>query len=263
MLWNEDRPNLIGVVHLLPTPGAPRYAGDFEAILESAAKDAKALAEGGCDAIVVENFGDTPFYRESVPPETIASLALATSEVKRSAAGLPVGVNVLRNDARAALGLAAVCDAAFVRVNVHVGAAVTDQGIIQGDAATTLRERARLCPNTQVLCDVHVKHASPLGDVSIEDSALETLGRGGADAVIVSGTGTGAPVDASELARVRERIGSGRILIGSGLNEGNASELLAIADGAIVGTALKFDGDVSKPVDSSRVERLARFFRAS
>jgi membrane complex biogenesis BtpA family protein len=156
--------------------------------------------------------------------------------------------------------LGAATAARFVRVNVHTGAAVTDQGVIEGRAAETLRERARLCPGVAILADVHVKHAVPLGGGGIEDAALDTLKRGLADALIVSGAATGSPPDARTIAAVRKAVGGAPILVGSGLDARNARSLLARADGAIVGTALKRDGKVAEPVDVERVERVRKLF---
>jgi hypothetical protein len=253
-----ERPLLIGVVHLAATPGSPGYSGSMEPLLSRAAEDARALARGGCDALIVENFGDVPFHKRRVPAETIAALALAVERVREAAGALPLGINVLRNDARSALGLCAATGAAFIRVNVHTGAASCDQGLIEGDAARTLRERARLCPGVEILADVHVKHATPLGSETIAQAAEETLGRGLADALIVSGRATGAAPDSDDLARVREVVQALRapLLIGSGLNAANAHELMRHADGAIVGTALKRDGRVEAPVELARVQTM-------
>jgi hypothetical protein len=253
----------IGVVHLPATPGAPRYSGDRRAILRRATDDARALIAGGVDAIVVENFGDAPFFAEHAPAETLASLALAIDAVQQLAGDMPIGVNVLRNDARAALGLAAATGARFVRINVHIGAAVTDQGLIQGRAAETLRERERICPGVALLCDVHVKHATPLGRESLADAARDTLLRGLADALIVSGSATGAAPDPEHLREVHAAAPGAPLLVGSGFDERNARKLLAHASGAIVGTALKKGGVVGERVDSERVKHLREFFDAS
>jgi len=249
------RPLLVGVVHLLPLPGAPRHGGSLAPVLEAARRDAAALAVG-CDAVVVENFGDVPFHPRRVPAETVAAMALALAAVGEELGDLPLGVNVLRNDAAAALGLCAATGASFLRVNVHTGAAVTDQGLIEGEADRTLRERARLAPGAALLADVHVKHASPLGREPIGRAALDTLERGLADAVIVSGHGTGSSPDLDTLAEVRAAVGRRPVLIGSGLSAENAAGLLEHADGAIVGTCLKEDGRVERPVDPTRVRRL-------
>jgi membrane complex biogenesis BtpA family protein len=189
-------------------------------------------------------------------------MAAAVRVAHEAAPGPFLGVNVLRNDARAALGLCAACAADFLRVNVHVGAAVTDQGVIEGRAAETLRERGRLAPRALILADVHVKHAVPLGNGDLGDAAVETHERGLADALIVSGRATGAEAELQDLVRVRERVPAAPLLLGSGVTAHNARAMLAHADGAIVGTWLKAGGDVSAPVERDRVARLRDAFDA-
>ena len=254
-LFSTDRRTLIGVVHLGALPGSPGVTGDPSEVLEHARVDAERLAKGGADAIIVENFGDTPFHAGSVPSETIAAMALAVRCVREAAEGLEVGVNVLRNDARGALGICAATGASFLRVNVLCGAAATDQGVITGDAANLLRERSRIAPKVRIFADVHVKHATPIGETSLVESAAETVERGGADAVILTGSRTGHPPDTAELVSVRERVGDHPILVGSGLDVGNARALLEHASGAIVGSSLKEAG-VHSPIDLERVAAL-------
>jgi membrane complex biogenesis BtpA family protein len=252
-----ERPFLIGVVHLLPTPGSPGHDASGQAWLERAGQDARALVAGGCHGLIVENFGDTPFFPDRVPAETIASLALALRTVIGLAQGKPVGINVLRNDARAALGLCAATGASFLRVNVHTGAMLTDQGLIEGRAAQTLRKRQHLNLQTPILADVHVKHAVPLGALSLAEAARDAVQRGHADALVVSGSATGSPADVRDLETVREAVGPGTpILVGSGCTLDNVGPCLDWADGLIVGTALKRDGNVHEAVDEDRVRSL-------
>lgn len=251
---------LIGVVHLPPMPGDPAHReGGFDAVLASARRDAHALAEGGADAIVVENFGSAPFPKgtpeQPTPPHQIAALALAVSACR--ALGLPVGVNVLRNDARSAIGIAAAAGASFVRVNVHVGAYVTDQGLIEGRAFETLRYRRELGAGVAILADVRVKHATPLAPVPVATEVEDCVRRGLADAVVVTGTGTGKPVSKGLLTEIAAAAGAHPVLIGSGLDPDRAVELCPLADGAIAGTWIKEHGDVRAPVDPSRVRQLA------
>jgi len=256
------RPLFVGVVHLLPTPGSPRYDGSTGRAVSRACEDARALAENGCDAILVENYGDFPFFPAGVPPETIAALTLCASAVIGVARSLPVGVNVLRNDARSALGICAATGASFVRVNVHAGVAATDQGILEGRAHETLRERARLCPRVAILADAHVKHATPLGRETLAQAVRDLAVRALADVVIVSGPATGVPPSVAELREAREAAGGTPVLVGSGLSPENAPELLRHADGAIVGTALERDGRTGEPVEVARVQRMRRAFDA-
>src|SRR4051812_44254185 len=152
---------VIGMVHVAALPGAPAYGGSMRAIVDTALRDALALRDGGCDAIAFENFGDRPFFKGSVPAETIAGLTRVISEVVAEVK-LPFGVNVLRNDALSAIAIAAATGAAFIRVNVHAGAMLTDQGIIEGRAAESLRLRAAIAPGLLIFADHMVKHAMPL-----------------------------------------------------------------------------------------------------
>src|SRR6266542_325886 len=160
------------MVHLKPLPGAPLVGGSLDAVIDAALRDARAIASGGADGIIVENFGDRPFFATRVPPETIAAMTRAIVEIA-AAVRLPLGVNVLRNDARAALAIAAAVGASFIRVNVHTGAMVTDQGIIEGDAAETLRYRTRIAADVAIFADTHVKHATPLANVDVVQSAKD------------------------------------------------------------------------------------------
>jgi membrane complex biogenesis BtpA family protein len=252
---------IIGMVHVAALPGAPLYGGSMRAIVDAALRDARALRDGGCDAIAFENFGDRPFFRDRVPAETVAALTRVIVEVVGEV-GMPFGVNVLRNDASSAIAIAAATAAAFIRVNVHTGAMLTDQGIIEGRAAETLRMRAALAPDVLIFADHMVKHAAPFVAMDEIQAAKDLRHRGLADAVIVSGAETGAEPDRGSFARVREALRDAPILIGSGLTDANAGTF-ADADGAIVGTSIKIDGRVDAPVDPDRVKRLvAAFTRA-
>jgi membrane complex biogenesis BtpA family protein len=179
----------------------------------------------------------------------------------REAIGLPIGFNVLRNDGRSGLALCASCGGSFIRVNVLTGAMLTDQGLIEGDAYTIMRVRRQLCPDVAVLADVHVKHAVPLANWPLEQAARDTLERGLADGLIVSGTGTGLATDPADVATVRRACPQARILVGSGTTLENVAGLLPYVDGVIVGTSLKRSGRVEEAVDSARVAALAKTLR--
>jgi hypothetical protein len=252
---------VIGMVHLPPLPGAPRFDGDRDALRDRAVADAETLESGGVDAIVVENFGDAPFYPDSVPAHVVASMTDLVGRVAR-AVDLPVGVNVLRNDATAALSVAAAVDADCIRVNVHTGARVTDQGVVEGKAHETLRLRDRLdADDVSILADVDVKHSAPLAAHEFDAEAVaEGVERGLADGLVVSGVGTGHAVDLDHLREVvarRDRLDTGvPVLVGSGVTSDSVGEILDVADGVIVGTALKEDGVTTNPVDEQRVRDL-------
>jgi membrane complex biogenesis BtpA family protein len=247
------------MVHLRALPGAPLFDGSLDGVMDAALADARAICDGGAAGIVFENFGNRPFVRGRVGAVTIAAMTRVIAEVAR-AVHLPFGVNVLRNDPHAALAIAAATGAAFIRVNVHTGVMFTDQGIIEGEAAETLRMRAALAPHVLVFADHLVKHATPPPGVDVVQSAKDLRLRGLADGVIVSGSETGAACDPERLALLRDAIDA-PLLIGSGLTAGNC-HTYADADGAIAGTSIKRDGDVDAPVDVRRVEQVVTAFRS-
>jgi membrane complex biogenesis BtpA family protein len=253
-----DSRSVVGMVHLEPLPGAPRFDGDREAIRERALADARALAAGGVDGVLVENFGDAPFYPESVPAHVVASMTDVVGRVVE-AVDLPVGVNVLRNDAEAALSVAAATGASFARVNVHAGARVTDQGVIEGRAHETVRLRSRLDTEVKIVADVDVKHSAPLGQSRpLDESIDDVVTRGLADAVVVSGKGTGHAVETDRLERAAAACARHDIplVVGSGVTPETVADCLERADCVVVGTALKLDGETTNPVDEERVRAL-------
>ncbi len=244
--------SLIGVIHLPALPGSPNHTG-MDAVLERAMSDARILVEAGFNALIIENFGDQPFSATDVGPATIAGMARTIDRIAQIT-NVPLGVNVLRNDAMAALGIASATSASFIRVNVHTGVMVTDQGMIEGQAAKTLRYRKLLGKRVCVLADVHVKHAVPLGQQDLGDAAKETAYRGMADGLIISGVATGSPTDPRDIDVVRNAVPDRRLFVGSGVTHETVGELLGKTGGVIVGTALKQDGITVNPVDPDRAK---------
>jgi membrane complex biogenesis BtpA family protein len=251
----------IGVVHLPPLLGSPRWSGDMGRVLEQAQREAQALEGGRANGIIVENFGDAPFRIGRVEPDTVAALTLAVDRV-RQVVSVPVGINMLRNDAASALAVAAATGAQFIRVNIHYGIMAADEGLVEGEAYATLRHRQALGANVKILADVLVKHAVPLGPVDLALMARETAYRGLADGLIVTGPVTGQPASARDVATVRHAVPDRLLLVGSGVDLDNAHQLLEHASGAIVGTSLKRDGIVSNPLDPERVRRMAEAIHA-
>ena len=245
-------PRLVGMVHLRPLPGSPGFKGDFDPVAQAAVTDATVLADAGFPALLVENFGDAPFFAGRVPPETIASMAVAVVAV-HEAVGLPFGVNVLRNDGLAALAIAAVVGGRFVRVNVLTGVMHTDQGPIVGEAAVLQRRRAQLSPEVEIWADVMVKHATPPPEIDLAQAVTDTVERGLADAIIVSGARTGTGPSLEDLKTVRSTVPKGtRLVVGSGASVANLGDLAELADTVIVGSSLKTEGDPRRPVDKDR-----------
>jgi uncharacterized protein len=251
---------VIGMVHLAPLPGAPLYGGAMQEVIDSAVRDAEAIAAGGGDAVMIENFGDRPFRKERADPETVSAMSVIAAEVSR-AVKIPFGVNVLRNDGLSALAIAAATGASFIRVNVLVGAMLADQGVLEGDAASITRRRSELrLEQVGIFGDYLVKHAAPLADYHPLQLARDLRHRGLADVIVVSGRETGDAADTGRLEMVRGATDA-PIVIGSGLTAQNAANYAPLSDGAIVGTALKVGGSVDARVDRGRVAAVVESFK--
>ena len=242
---------LVGMVHLLPLPGSPGWAGSISAILDAARRDAEALVRGGCDALIVENMGDLPYLNGEIYPETVAAMTRATALV--TDLGLPTGVQALAGANREALGIALAAGASFIRAEAFAYGHVADEGWMDAGAGELLRHRANLRAPVQVWADIQKKHAA---HALTSDLTLEELCHGaefcGAEAVIITGSRTGQEPDLDHVERARSA--GLPVLIGSGVTAANISSYSGVADAVIVGSALKVDGNWRNPVDQARVE---------
>lgn len=245
-MFAAGRKTIVGVLHLPRLLGQEGFAG-LPAVTRGALDDARALEDNGVDALLVENFADTspgPF----VDAATVACLTHVVAAV-RAAVRLPVGVNVLPNDYRAAFALARTCELAFVQLDVLVDAVRTDYSYsdappfdVRVDLADLAATRARLCADGVALWGtVQPKHYALLEPCPLEGSIARAAGAG-AQAVVVTGPATGTAPDAARLARARRAAGDLPLVVGSGLDARNARALLEHVDGAIVGTALRAPG---------------------
>lgn len=249
------RPAVIGVIHLLPLPGSPSPSPGLERVSERALSDAKTLASGGVDGIIIENYGDAPFSAGQADPFTVASMTTLAYRIRSEHPNLKLGLNVLRNDGLSALGIAAATCADFIRVNVFIGTTATDQGIIQGESRALHLERNRIRSSVKFAVDVNVKHGTPLQDQPTEEAADDVFHRAKADAVIVTGRGTGHKTSIDELKRVRATLPNAPLWVGSGVQPNQISHLVGVADALIVGSWFR-GGDLTAPVQATRVRSL-------
>ncbi|MEB3212019.1 MAG: BtpA/SgcQ family protein [Leptolyngbyaceae bacterium] len=253
---------MIGVVHLQPLPTSPRWGGSLAAVMGRAEQEATALASGGVDGIIVENFFDAPFAKDRVDPSVVSAMSLIIQRLMNLIT-LPIGINVLRNDALSAMAIASCVKAQFIRVNVLTGAMATDQGVIEGNAHQLLRYRRELGSDVKILADVLVKHARPLGSPNLTTAVHETIDRGLADGVILSGWATGSPPSLEDLELARSAAGSTPVFIGSGATWENIPQLMQAADGVIVSSSLKRHGRIEEPIDPIRVSQFVEAMRRS
>lgn len=253
---------IIGVVHLLPLPTSPRWGGSLKAVIDRAEQEATALASGGVNGIMVENFFDAPFTKSQVDPAVVSAMTLVIQRLMNLVT-LPIGINVLRNDAQSALAIATCVKAQFIRVNVLTGVMATDQGIIEGQAHQLLRYRRELGSDVKILADVLVKHARPLGSPNLTTAVQDTIERGLADGIILSGWSTGSPPNLEDLELATAAANGTPVFIGSGANWENISTLMQAADGVIVSSSLKRHGRREQPVDPIRVSQFVEAVRRS
>jgi len=247
---------LIGAVHVAALPATPRSALPVARIAEQAASDARAYADAGLQAVIVENMHDRPYLRGAVGPEIVAAMTLVVAAV-RAAVAVPVGLQILAAADREAIAVAHAAGAAFVRVESFVYAHVGDEGLHQSNAAELLRYRRAIgADGVRVFADVKKKHSAHAltADVDVADiaHAAEFFL---VDGVIVTGTATGRPADPEDVRRVRAAVHL-PVLVGSGIDAHNLASF-GDADGYIVGTSLKHDGDWTRPVDPVRARALA------
>ena len=252
---------LIGMLHLRPLPGAPRYvpAEGMTAVLDQAVSEARMLEECGFDGVIIENGWDIPFVKpEDVGPETVAALAVVADRV-RQAIDLPIGVNCLANAVHASIAVAAAAGAAFVRANQWVNAYIANEGFVEGRAGSVTRYRHGVgADHVTVWADVQVK----LGSHSLTaDRPLSEQARDAAwfdaDALIVTGSRLADPPAQDDLRVVREATALS-VVAGSGVRSDNLAAILEYADAAIVGSSLK-EGDVwYGPMSKEAVTDMAR-----
>lgn len=231
-------------------------------MINRAEQEATALASGGVDGIIVENFFDAPFPKDHVDPAVVSAMSLIIQRLMNLIT-LPIGINVLRNDALSAMAIASCVQAHFIRVNVLTGAMATDQGVIEGNAHQLLRYRRELGSDVKILADVLVKHGRPLGSPNLTTAVQETIDRGLADGVILSGWATGSPPTLEDLELATAAANGTPVFIGSGATWENIPKLMKAANGVIVSSSLKRHGRIEEPIDPIRVSQFVESMRRS
>jgi uncharacterized protein len=252
-IFDNSQP-VIGVVHLLPLPTSPRWGGSLKHILDRAEQEATALASGGVHGIIIENFFDAPFTSGRVDPAVISAMTLVVQRIMQMV-DVPVGINVLRNDALSAMAIAACVGAKFIRVNVLTGVMATDQGIIEGNAYELLRYRRELGCDVKIFADVLVKHAHPISVPNLTLAIHDAIHRGLADGIILSGFTTGDAPTHKDLQEAAIACRDIPFLVGSGATVANIAQLLKYANGVIVSSSLKRNGQIQQSIDPNRVSQ--------
>jgi membrane complex biogenesis BtpA family protein len=248
-----QRKPVIAMVHLGAMPGTPLHdaAGGVDAILRAAEADLEALQAAGVDAVMFGNENDRP-YELKVDAATTATMAHVIGRL-RDRITVPFGVNVLW-DPLATMALAAATGAAFVR-EIFTGAYASDMGLWSPDAGAARRYAARLgIGDIVTLYNVSAEFAGSLDPRPLPDRARSAVFSSVPDAVLVSGAITGEAARMEDLEAVKRVLPSTPVLANTGVKHATVAEVLRIADGCIVGSALKHDGDTWAAVDPERAK---------
>ncbi len=246
--------SVIGMVHVGALPGTPKNSQSIEKIIADAVADAVILEEGGVDAIMIENMHDRPYLNRIVGPEVVAAMTAVACNIRQKVT-LPLGIQVLAGANKEALSIALTAGFDFIRAEGFVFGHLADEGMMNSDAGELLRYRKQIgAEHIRIFTDVKKKHSSHSisGDISIEETAKAAeffL----TDGVIVTGAATGEKASVNDVKAVKNAV-KVPVLIGSGIDEYNIGDYWEFADGFIVGSYFKTEGNWQNEVELKRVQ---------
>lgn len=250
----HKRKAVIAMAHIGALPGTPLYDdhGGMARLVDDVRKDILALQEGGVDAIMFGNENDRPYVFDA-PKSGVAAMTAVISAVKPDLT-VPFGVNYLWDPA-ASVSIAVATEAKFVR-EIFTGVFASDMGVWEPKAAEAVQLRRNLArPDLKLLFNINAEFADSLDRRSIGLRARSAAFSSLADAILVSGPLTGQPIEGSHLREVREAVGDMPVFANTGVTIDNIPEILNFADGCVIGTHFKVDGNTWNAVDPERVKR--------
>lgn len=244
---------MIGMVHLKSLPGSYGHKLSMDEIFEQAYQDLKALQEGGIDAAIIENYFDSP-YQDNLSTITLISYVSIFSRLKEKAT-IPLGVNIQYTNGVEEMETAYLCGADFIRSETFMETRYAGFGVMQPQAAKLHNSRKSLRADVCILADIHVKYTFPIVQQSLEYTIQESIASG-ADAIILTSIKSGESPSLEDLSLYRKLAGNFPIVLGSGIRPDNVKKFMREGNAAIVGTAVKQNGDICKPVMKNQVKTL-------
>ena len=235
-----------------PLPGDPGYGGGrgMEQVITHVRHDLAVLQAGGVDGVMFSNEASQP-YLTHVEPITVAAMARVVGEVLPDI-HVPFGVNVLW-DAMASIDLAVAVDAAFVR-EIFTGVYASDFGLWDTNCGAVIRHQHALgAHGVGLLFNIVPEAAAYLAPRAVADIARSTVFNARPDALCVSGLTAGVEASREVLVQVKQAVPDTVVLANTGVRLSTVADILRIADGAIVGTSLKRDGNIWNAADPERV----------
>lgn len=234
-IFKKDNNIVIGALHFPPLLGFADFAG-YKHALKYALADLKAFEAGGVDGIFIEN--NYGLSKEKIDSSVAVAMGYLIGEIRKHTK-LPLGASVLWNDYEVAFSLAHTYDLQFIRIPVFVDTVEPYCGIITGNPKHVKATQKLLkAEDVAIFADILVKHSKHISTHSLDVAAKKAI-KAGADAVIVTGDWTGQSPTVETVSKLRKKIDSFPILIGSGVDTTNVKNLFTAANGAIVSTSLK------------------------
>lgn len=250
----SKRKAVIAMAHIGALPGSPLYDADggMDKLVDEVVGDIERLQTGGVDAIMFGNENDRPYLLKATPESLAAMTAVVTAA--KAALMVPFGVNYLW-DPTASVAIGVATGASFVR-EIFTGVFASDMGVWAPDCAVPARMRRNLGrPDMKLLFNVNAEFAHALDQRPIALRARSAVFSSLADAILVSGPITGQAAEASDLRSVAEAVSEVPVFANTGVNLDNVKDVMSVADGCIIGTHFKVDGDTWNAVDGDRVKR--------
>jgi membrane complex biogenesis BtpA family protein len=243
---------VIGMLHLPPLPGSYNYAGQpLDDIVAHAVREADILAAAGFDGLLLQNAGDRPASL-AVCPEKVAYMAVIGAAVRRAQPRLPLGVNVCWNVPKATIAVCHAVGGAFIRLeHVYIGMAITAHGPVYGcaDEATQFLKQLD-ARHIRIFADVYETHSVPIGRLPIAQAARQATEECQADVVVITGRTFAASL--RMIRAIKDAAPAIQVVLGGGSDATNVAEALRVADGVIVGRALKTPPETSAPIDPAK-----------
>jgi membrane complex biogenesis BtpA family protein len=255
---------VIAMAHFPGLPGRPRHDrdGGRARLLDVVGRDLEVLQDAGVDAVLFCNEADIP-YQLAVGPEIPAAMAAVIGEL-RPMVRVPFGVNILW-DAKASLALARATGATFIR-EVLTGVYESDLGLIAPALGDVAAYRDAIgAADVALFGNITPEFSSSIGTRSVAERA-KSASFLGLDAILISGPEAGVSFAMSDLREAKAAVPQTPVLANTGVRVECLADILAVADGVIVGTSLKVDGITWNPVDPARARQFmdtARQVRSS
>jgi membrane complex biogenesis BtpA family protein len=246
------RKPMIGMIALRPLAGGSRYRdGSLDDVLDHALSQAAILSAAGFAFLMVQNLGDLPVGLQASTVQ-IAWITRIAATIRHDFR-LPVGINLLENDATAMIAVASAADLDFVRIKVYVGAMLTPAGIEAGRAFEAVHARTSWrADKVAIFADVHDRTGVPIASAGLADDLRTAFEIGGADGVVLTGRSHRETLEF--LATARAAFPKRPILVGGGVSATTIAEITALADGAIVGSALKHGGSLFGELEAGKAQ---------